>query len=76
MFAVYLRHDEHVRLYSVSDRFPGGWEIKSEEDERLTKHVWCHDWHRVERTLQMFRREVDALTAQGWEVQPTNRNRD
>ncbi len=70
MFAVCLRHADHVRRYFVSNRSPAGWEIKSEEDQRLRKHVWYRDWHRVERTLALFRREVDDLMAQGWQIQP------
>ena len=31
-------------------------------------HVWYHDWHRVERTLAMFRLEVSNLTAHGWQM--------
>jgi hypothetical protein len=72
MFAVCLRQNDHVRQYFVSARSTGGWEIRSEEDQHLRKHVWSHDWHRVERTLEQFRREVAALTAQGWQVQSSN----
>jgi hypothetical protein len=73
MFAVSLRNADHVRQYFVSDRSARGWEIKSEQDRTLTKHVWYHDWHRVERTLELFRQEVAVLTAQGWQIQSTNR---
>jgi hypothetical protein len=71
MFSVCLRQANHVRQYFVSNRSAGGWEIRSEEDHTLRKHVWYHDWHRVERTLELFRREVAELTAQGWQIQPT-----
>ena len=35
----------------------------------LTCHVWYRDWHRVERVMDRFRREVATLAEQGWEVQ-------
>ncbi len=73
MFSVRLRHADHVRVYSVSSVSDAGWEIKSVEDRKLTRHVWYRDWHRVERVLELFRREVAELTAEGWEVQSTNR---
>jgi hypothetical protein len=72
MFAVSLRQADRIRSYSVSHD-GGGWEIKTEEDRRLTNHRWCRDWHRVERVLDQFRREVADLIAQGWELQSTNR---
>lgn len=73
MFSVCLRRADHVRLYSVSGRSHDGWEIRSEEDRALTKHAWYRDWHRVERTLELFRREIADLTAQGWQIQSMNR---
>lgn len=73
MFAVCLRHADHVRQYFVSNRSDAGWEIRSEEDRTLRKHAWYRDWHRVERTLHLFRREIADLTAQGWQVQSMNR---
>ena len=73
MFAVRLRHSDHVRLYFVSDRSDAGWEVRQEDDRTVTKQVWYRDWHRVERMRELFRREVDDLTSQGWEIQSTNR---
>jgi hypothetical protein len=70
MFSVCLRHTDHVRLYSVSAGSGAGWEVKSEEDRTVTRHVRYHDWHRVERILALFRREVAVLIAQGWKIQP------
>jgi hypothetical protein len=73
MFSMSLRLADHVREYSVSARQGAGWEIKLQEDRTLTRHVWYRDWHRVERTLGIFRQEVAELTAQGWQIQPTHR---
>ncbi len=72
MFSICLRHADQMRRYSISGH-SGGWEITSAENDTLTRHVHYHDWHRVERVLALFRREVADLTAQGWQVQSTNR---
>ena len=69
MFSISLRLADHVREYSVSARQGAGWEIKLQEDRMLKRHVGYRDWHRVERTLGMFRQEVAELTAQGWQIQ-------
>ena len=71
MFSVSLYRADHVRQYSIRSRSGSGWEVRLEEDRALTRHAWYHDWHRVERRLEMFRREVDELTAQGWEARVT-----
>jgi hypothetical protein len=68
MFTITLQRAEHVRQYSIRPTTDAGWEVRREEDRTLTRHVHYHDWHRVERALAMFRREVADLTAQGWEV--------
>jgi hypothetical protein len=69
MFSVSLRRDDNVRHYSVDDHGAAGWEIKAEENRTLTRHVWYHDWHRVERMLALFHREVADLTESGWTIQ-------
>jgi len=69
MFDVRLRRADHVREYFVSNRSEAGWEIRSEEDRTLKKHLWQRDWHRVERTLSLFRAEIAELQSQGWQVQ-------
>jgi hypothetical protein len=69
MFVMSLRFADHVREYSVSARQGAGWEVKLEEDRTLKRHARYRDWHRVERTLVRFRREVADLMAQGWQIQ-------
>jgi hypothetical protein len=66
MFAVRLAHDDHVRLYSIRAAGTDGWEVRLEEDEKLRRLDHYHDWHRVERTLALFKREVSQLREQGW----------
>jgi hypothetical protein len=73
MFAVSLRRADHVREYFVSNRSDAGWEVRSEEDRALRQHACYRDWHRVERTLSLFRSEINELISQGWQVQPADR---
>ena len=66
MFAVNLQRAEHTRRYTISTLGESGWEVKLEEARELTHRVCYHDWHRVERALAEFRREVGKLTTRGW----------
>jgi hypothetical protein len=68
MFLVRLHRAEHVRQYSIRSTHGAGWEVRLQEDRAVTKQVQYHDWHRVERAMALFRREVADLTAQGWQV--------
>ncbi len=66
MFAVRLSHADHVRTYSIRAAGTSGWEVRLEEDEKLQRLDHYRDWHRVERTLALFEREVSQLREQGW----------
>jgi hypothetical protein len=68
MFAVTLRLANRVRTYSVSAMGVSGWEIRLEEDAQVRRLDHYHDWHRVERALDLFAREASALQASGWQV--------
>jgi hypothetical protein len=68
MFAFTLRRAEHVRRYSVSRSGVLGWEIRFEADAQLQRLDHYQDWHRVERVLAQFEREVSALQESGWRV--------
>jgi len=72
MFSISLRNaDDRTRSYSISSLGNAGWEVKLEQEGELTRHVYYHDWHRVERVLALFQLEVSNLTEHGWhETQP------
>lgn len=72
MFDKRLRHEEHVRHYSITAGEDCGWEVRLEEDNLLRRHDRYQDWHRVERAMALFEREVDELTARGWKVAQKN----
>jgi hypothetical protein len=68
MYRLSLRSAEHVRRYSICQAARSGWEVILEEDRTLRRRDHYEDWHRVERALALFEREVSALTADGWLV--------
>lgn len=70
MFNLRLRHAEHVRHYSITATTVRGWEVRLEEDDSIRRHDYYQDWHRVERVLAYFEREVRELTDNGWQVAP------
>ena len=71
MFSIRLRRADHVRHYSIRSAHHTGWEVSLEEDREVTRQIRYDDWHRVERALELVRREVADLAAQGWEIQTT-----
>jgi hypothetical protein len=72
MFSISLRNDDdRTRSYSISPLGNAGWEVKLEQEGELTRHVYYHDWHRVERMLALFQLEVSNLTEHGWRETPT-----
>ena len=71
MFSIRLRNAEQTRSYSISQLGNAGWEVKLEQEGELTRHVYYHDWHRVERMLALFQLEVTNLTENGWRETPS-----
>jgi hypothetical protein len=72
MFILRLRHADHTRHYSICSAGTEGWEVRLVEDRTLRRLNHYRDWHRVERALKSFEREVEELTARGWQVAPAD----
>ena len=68
MLAFNLCCANHVRHYAISAG-SAGWEVRLEEDQTLRRLDHYRDWHRVERAIASFEREVTALVERGWRVQ-------
>ena len=66
MFHFSLRLADHVRHYSITPATPSGWVVRLEEDREVRRDDRYEDWHRVERALALFEREVLELQASGW----------
>jgi hypothetical protein len=67
MFSISIRNARETRRYSISSLGSSGWEVKLEQAGEITRLVHYHDWHRVERALALFQREVSDLTEHGWQ---------
>jgi hypothetical protein len=72
MFILRLRYADHTRHYSIRSAGTEGWEVRLVEDRTLRRLNHYRDWHRVERALASFEREVRELTARGWQVAPAD----
>jgi hypothetical protein len=72
MFARSLSRAHHTRHYSIHAGASSGWEVRLEEDQTLRRFDRYEDWHRVERALMLFEREVAELSENGWRVDPNS----
>jgi hypothetical protein len=68
MFSRTLHRQHHTRDYVICSVGAEGWEVRLEEDRTLRRLDRYRDWHRVERALALFEREVEELTALGWQI--------
>jgi hypothetical protein len=66
-----LRSQDRVRAFVVGDADDRGWEVRQEEDNRIVKRAWLHDWHRVEVAIMSFKVEAGQLRSDGWTEVPT-----
>jgi hypothetical protein len=66
MVAHTLRHESHVRRFTITDAGTSGWEVLDEQDSELIRRVRYTDWHRVERARMMFARVAASLRDLGW----------
>ena len=66
MFSKELSFDGHTREFSVDALVSEGWEVRVTVDRRVVRHTVYSDWHRVERAIGAFEREVQMLESQGW----------
>ncbi len=70
IFSKQLRSQEHTRAFVVGEADDRGWEIREEEDNRIVKRTWLHDWHRVENAMMRFMVEAVQLRSAGWTEVP------
>jgi hypothetical protein len=70
IFSKRLRSEGHVREFVVDEADEHGWEVREEEDHRIVKRTWMHDWHRVESAMSRFAIEAMQLQRAGWTEVP------
>lgn len=66
IFAKRLQSQEHIKAFVVDEADDLGWEVREEEDHRIVKRTWLHDWHRVESVMMRFTVEAIQLQRAGW----------
>ena len=66
IFSRQLRSQEHIKEFVVDEADDRGWEVREEEDHRIVKRTWMHDWHRVENAMMRFAVEATQLQRAGW----------
>jgi hypothetical protein len=66
LFAKVLVRAPHVRSFEVTSAPMSGWEVFARAGDAIVEQRHYSDWHRVERVLTRFRREISELERQGW----------
>jgi hypothetical protein len=66
IFSKRLRSEDHFRQFVVDEADDRGWEVREEQDNRIVKRTWMHDWHRVESAMMKFALEAIQLQRAGW----------
>jgi hypothetical protein len=65
VFAKTLVRAREIRSFEVAAAPSVGWQVKERSDQEIREQLFS-DWHRVERTLVRFSREISELKRQGW----------
>jgi hypothetical protein len=65
VFAKTLVRAREIRSFEVAASPNVGWQVKEGTDKEIREQQFS-DWHRVERTLLRFTREISELKRQGW----------
>jgi hypothetical protein len=66
LIAKTLLRADHSCSFQILAAHPAGWEATEQRDRDVIQQQHYEDWHRVERALARFRREIDELRDQGW----------
>jgi hypothetical protein len=66
LFTKTLVRARQVRTFEVAALPEVGWQASERADDDVIDTRRFSDWHRVERTLTRFDREINELRRQGW----------
>ena len=61
----YLVNQGHVHHFMVQHSTTG-WDVREEEDSTIIRQAHYDDWHRVERSVQLFEQAATMLERDGW----------
>jgi hypothetical protein len=66
MLNITLVKDEHTRSFEISAQPGEGWIARESLNGQVSEEHLLHDWHRVERMAERFRRDAETLVGAGW----------
>jgi len=66
LFQKKLVRASETRSFHVEKSQPAGWRTVATANDRVSHERRRTEWHRVERDLAQFSREIDELRHQGW----------
>ncbi|HJZ75734.1 MAG TPA: hypothetical protein VKE51_28570 [Vicinamibacterales bacterium] len=66
LFHKTLVRASETRSFLIDRIVPAGWRTCEMANDRIARQQERTEWHRVERDLARFGREIDALRMQGW----------
>jgi hypothetical protein len=66
VFTKKLVRAREMRSFEVAAAPNAGWHVSERSDRDVIREHSFSDWHRVERTLLRFNREITELRRQGW----------
>lgn len=65
VFAKVLVREPQTRAFEIAAVAGAGWQVREcDGDAVVQRH--CSDWHRVERAIDRFTREISELQRDGW----------
>ena len=65
LFRKTLVHARDVRSFAV-EASSSGWQVSERDGDRFVQLQRFTDWHRVERKMTHFLRDISHLRNQGW----------
>ena len=65
VFEKTLVREGQTRSFHIAGT-PEGWEVSEQGQEQEARRQKHTDWHRVERTVARFTRQIDELRRDGW----------
>jgi hypothetical protein len=66
LFQKTLVRASETRSFQIVHSASSGWQTCELANDRVARQQHRTEWHRVERDLARFVREIDALRLQGW----------
>ncbi|HJZ75711.1 MAG TPA: hypothetical protein VKE51_28450 [Vicinamibacterales bacterium] len=66
LFQKKLVRASETRSFHIEQSQPAGWRTVAIANDRVSHERRRTEWHRVERDLERFAREIEELRRQGW----------